>query len=71
MVDGNYLQIRNIDLPSNLMLDQSDISSSTNFKNVGLVFHENSALKCQNASVKKKVIGHSENIAKISKFNDR
>ena len=48
---GNPLQLRNIDLPSNLKLDQTDINLSTKPRNLG------------DAAVKKKVIGGLINIA--------
>ena len=41
MVVGNPLQLRNIDLPSNLKLDQTDINLSTKLKNLGVVLDEN------------------------------
>ena len=39
-VVGNPLHLRNIDFPSSLKLDQSDINLSTNLKNQGVVFDE-------------------------------
>ena len=45
MVVGNPLQLWNIDLPSNLKLDQTDINLSTKLKNLGVVFDENLTLK--------------------------
>ena len=71
MVIGNPLQLRNIDFPSILKLDQTDINLSSKLKNLGVVFDENLTLKYQVAAVKKKAIGGLINIAKISKFIDR
>ena len=47
MVVGDPLQMRNIDLPSNLKLDQTDINLSTKLKNRYVVFYENLTLKYQ------------------------
>ena len=41
MVVGNPLQLRNIEFPSNLKLDQIDICLPTKLKNLGVVFDEN------------------------------
>ena len=71
MVVGNPLQLRNIDFPSILKLDQTDINLSKKLKNLGVIFDENLTLKYQVAAVKKKAIGGLINIAKISKFIDR
>ena len=71
MVVGNPLQLRNIDLPSNLKLDQTYINLRTKLRNLGVVFDENSTLKYQVAAVKKKPIGGLIIIEKISKFIDR
>ena len=47
MVVGYPLQMRNIDLPSNLKLDQTDINLSTKLRNLGAGFEENLTLKYQ------------------------
>ena len=70
MVVGNPIQLRNIDLPSNLKLGQTDVTLSTKLKNLGVIFEENWTLKYQAAAVKK-AIGGLINIAKLSKFIDR
>ena len=71
MVDVKPIQLRNIDLLSNLKLDQTDINMSTKLKKLGDGFDETLTLKYQVAPVKKKTIGGLINIAKISKFVDR
>ena len=71
MVVGNPLQKRNIDLPSSLKLDQTDINLSTKLRNLGVVLDENLTLKYQVVPVKNKAIGGLINIAKTSKFIDR
>ena len=68
---GNRLQMRNIDLPSNLKLHQTDINLLTKLRNLGVVFDENLTLKHQVGAVKKKAIAGFINIAKISKIIDR
>ena len=70
MVVGNLLQMRNIDLPSNLKLVQTNTNLSKKLRNLGVVFYEILTLKYQVAAVKKKAIGSLTNIAKISKFID-
>ena len=40
MFVGNPLKMRNIDLPSNLKLNHTDINLSTKPKNLGVVFDE-------------------------------
>ena len=67
----NPLHLRNIDLPSNLKLDQTNISLSTKLKNLGAVLDEILTLNYKVAAVKKKTIGGLINIAKMSKFIDR
>ena len=54
IVFGNLLQMRNIDLPSNLKPDQTDINLSTKLRNLGAVFDENLTLKYELAAVKKR-----------------
>ena len=71
MVVCKPLQMRNIGLPSNLKLDQSDIKLSTKLRNLYVVFDENLILRYQVAVVKKKTIGDLINFAEISKFIDR
>ena len=44
IVVGKPLQMKNIDLPSNLKLILTDINLSTKLKNLGLVFDENLTL---------------------------
>ena len=70
-VVGNSLQMRNIDLPSTLKLDPTDINLSTKLRIIGVVSDENLTLKYQAAVVKNKAIGGPINIAKKSKFIDR
>ena len=65
MVVGNLLHRRNIDLPSNSKLDQTDINLSTKQRNLGVVFVERLILKYRVAAVKKKAIRGLINIAKI------
>ena len=64
-------QMRNIDLPSNLMLGQTDLNLSTKMRNLGVVVGENLTLKYQVAVVKNKPLGGIINLAKISNFIDR
>ena len=64
MVVGYPLKLRNIDLPSNLKLDQTDINLSTKLRNLGAVFDESLTLKYQVDAVKKKATGGHINIAK-------
>ena len=45
MVVGNPLQIRNINFPTNLTLDQTDTKLLTKLRNLGIVFDENFTLK--------------------------
>ena len=71
MVVGNPLQMRNTDLSLNLNLDQTDLNLSTKLRNLGVVFDEYLTLKYQVVAVKKKAIGCSVSVAKISKFIDR
>ena len=71
MVVGSSLQLRSIDLPPNLKLNQTDINLSTKMRNLGVVFDENLTLKYQVAAVKKKAFGVLINIAKVSKFIDK
>ena len=71
MVVGNPLQLRNINFPSILKLDKTDINLSKKLKNLGVIFDENLTLKYQVAAVKKKAIGGLINIEKISKFLDK
>ena len=71
MVVGNRLQMRNINLPSNLKLDRTDINLSTKMRNLGVIFDENLTLKYQVAAVTKNSIGDLINIAKISNVIDR
>ena len=71
LIVSNPLKMRNIDLPSNLKLDQTDINLLTKLRNLGVVLDENLTLKYQVAAPKKKAIGGLINIAKISKFIDR
>ena len=40
MVAGNLLQMRSIDLPSNIKLDQTDINLSTKLRNPGVFLME-------------------------------
>ena len=54
IVVGNPLQMRNIDLPTNLQLDQTDGKLSTKLRNPDVVFDENLTLKYQLAAVKKR-----------------
>ena len=56
MVVGNPFHLRNIDLPSNLKMDQTDNNLSTKLKNLGAVLDENLTLKYQVAAVKKKLL---------------
>ena len=62
--------MRNIDLPSNLKPEQSDVNLSTELRNGGEVFDEILTLKCQVAAVKKKANGGLINTARILKFID-
>ena len=55
-VVGNPLQLRNIDPPLNLKLDQTDLNPPTKLKNVGVVFDESLTLNYQVAAVKKKLL---------------
>ena len=71
MVVSYPLQTRNIDLPSNLKLDQTDINLSTKRRNPGVVLMINLTLMYQVAAVKKKAIEGLINIAKMWKFIDR
>ena len=71
MVVSNPLQMRNIDLLSNLKLDQSDVKLSPKLKNLGVVFDESLTVKYQVVAWKIKTTGGLINITKISKFNDR
>ena len=57
MVVCNPLQKRNIDIPLNLKLNETDINLSTKLRNPGVVFYENVTLKYQVAVVKNKAIG--------------
>ena len=56
MVVDNPLQLRNIDLPSNLKMDQTDINLSTKLKNLGAVFDENLPVKYKVDAVKKRLL---------------
>ena len=71
MAVGNPLQMRNLDLPWILKLDQSDIFLYLKLRNPGVVFYESLTLKYQIAAVRKKEIEDQINFAKISKFIDR
>ena len=71
IVVGNPLKMRNIDVPSNLKLYQTDINLSTNLKNLGVRFDESLTLKYQVAATKKKAIAGFMKFAKKSKFIDR
>ena len=71
MIDGNPLQIGNIDLPLNLKLEQTDTNLSKKLRNLCVVFDENLILKYQVAAVKKRAIRGLTNIEKRSKFIDR
>ena len=71
MVVGYPLQIRNIDLPSNLKLDQTHINFSTKLKNLGVVYEETLTIEYQITAVKKKAFGGLTNMAKTSKLIDR
>ena len=71
MVDGNSFPMRNIDFPSKLKLDQTDITLSSKLRHLGVVFDENLALMYQFAAVKKKAIAGLINIEQIMKFIDR
>ena len=71
MAVDNPLQMRNIDLPSNLKLDKTDMNRSTKLRNLGVAPDKKLTLKYQVAAVKKKAIGGPINIAKISKFINR
>ena len=64
MVVGNPLQMRSIDLLSNLKLDTSVITLSTKLRNIGIVYDENLILKYQVAALKNKIIGGIINIVK-------
>ena len=68
---GNPLQLRNIDFPLILKLDQTDINISKKLKNLGVVFDENLTVEYQVAAVKKKAFGGLINFAKNSKFINR
>ena len=70
MVINSPLQLRNIDLSSNLKLDQTDVNLSTKVWNLGVVFDENLTLQYQVAAVNKKAIRGLTNNAKISKLID-
>ena len=50
---GYPLQMRTIDLHSNLKLDQTGINLSTRLRNLFVLFDENFSLKHQIAAVKK------------------
>ena len=65
MVVGNPVQMRNIDFPCTLKLDQTDTNLSTKLICPGVVFDENLTPKHQIAAVKKKAIGGYANIAKL------
>ena len=56
MVVGNPLQLRNIDLLSNLKLDQTDANLSAKLKNLGVVFDEKLTVKYQVAVVKRRLL---------------
>ena len=56
MIVCHHLQMKNIDLSSNLKLDQTDISLATKLKNLGVVFDDNLTLKYQVAAVKKRLL---------------
>ena len=45
MLVSNPLQTKNVDLPSNLKLDQTDINLSPKLRNLGVVLDENLTLK--------------------------
>ena len=64
------IQIRNINLPSNLKLDHCDTNLWTKLKNLGVVFDEKLSLKYQIAAVKKKAILGLINFVKILKLID-
>ena len=70
MLVGNVQKLRNLDFPSVLLLDRTDITLSSKLKNLGVIFDENLTLKHQIAATKKKAIGGLINIAKISSFID-
>ena len=55
VVVGSPLQIRNIDLPLNLKLKQSDINLSTKLRNLGVVFYENQTLKYKISAMKRRL----------------
>ena len=69
MAVANPLQLKNIDLPSNLKQDKTDINLSTKLKNLGDIFDGNLTLKYQAADLKQKAIGGLTNIAKTSNLS--
>ena len=62
--------LKNINLPSNLKLDQTDINLSKKLRNLGVAFDENLNLKHQIAGVKMKAIVGLIYNAKKLKFID-
>ena len=68
---GNPLQIRNINLHSNLKLGQLDINLSTKLRNLGAVLDQILTLYYQISTVKNKAIRGLINFAKVSEFIGR
>ena len=56
IIVGNPLQMKNIDLPLNLKLNQTDTNLSTKLRNLGVVLDENLTLKDQVVAVKKNIL---------------
>ena len=71
MIVGNIQKLKDLDFPTTLLLDQTDINLSTKLKNLGVVLDENLTLKYQITAIKKKSVGGLINIAKISSFIDK
>ena len=70
MVVGNTQKLKNLDFPTTLTLDQTDVNLSSKLKNLGVILDDGLTLKYQIAAIKKKSIGGLINIAKISSFID-
>ena len=70
MIVGNTQKLNNLDFPTTLLLNQTDVNLSSKLKNLGVILDENLTLKGQVAAIKKKSIGGLINIAKISSFID-
>ena len=71
IIVGYPLQTKNIDLPSSLKLEQSDLKLSKKMRNLGVDLHKIFTLKYQTAAVEKKIFVGLINIPNISKLIDR